>query len=263
MQLAARLMRRHGSGSIINISSIMGVHGNAGEVVYAGAKAAVIGATKSAAKELAPVGIRVNAIAPGFIDTDLTRALTPALFEERLASIGMGRVGQPQDVANVVLFLASDLVGLRHRSGHRRRRIDGRMTFLGLQPSGRQRRSTRPAASRCPIAELIARAGVIAGHLGQDKQLVFLLSRNDMFSSTVYAGTQLAGHAVAMLDGSRPLAGHVDLAEYRPAWIGGPGGHGRRARRLRPRRAQVTSSFGGELIAMAERAKRTSIPTWP
>jgi 3-oxoacyl-[acyl-carrier protein] reductase len=109
MQLASRLMRRNGSGSIINSSSIMGVHGNAGEVVYAGAKAAVIGATKAAAKELAPVGIRVNAIAPGFIDTDLTRALEPEIFEERSASIGMGRVGRPQDVADVVLFLASDL----------------------------------------------------------------------------------------------------------------------------------------------------------
>lgn len=109
MQLASRLMRRHGSGSIINSSSIMGIHGNAGEVVYAGAKAAVIGATKAAAKELAPLGIRVNAIAPGFIDTDLTRALSPAIFDERAASIGLGRVGQPQDVANVVLFLASDL----------------------------------------------------------------------------------------------------------------------------------------------------------
>lgn len=109
MQLASRLMRRHGSGSIINSSSIMGVHGNAGEVVYASAKAAVIGATRAAAKELAPSGIRVNAIAPGFIDTDLTRALPPAIYEERRASIGMGRVGLPQDVANVVLFLASPL----------------------------------------------------------------------------------------------------------------------------------------------------------
>jgi 3-oxoacyl-[acyl-carrier protein] reductase len=71
--------------------------------------AAVIGATKAAAKELAPFGIRVNAIAPGFIDTDLTRSLPPELFEARTGSIGMGRVGQPQDVANVVLFLASDL----------------------------------------------------------------------------------------------------------------------------------------------------------
>jgi 3-oxoacyl-[acyl-carrier protein] reductase len=109
MQLASRLMRRHGAGSIINSSSIMGVYGNAGEVVYASAKAAVIGATKAAAKELAPLGIRVNAIAPGFIDTDLTRALAPDVYEARRASIGMGRVGRPEDVANVVLFLAGPL----------------------------------------------------------------------------------------------------------------------------------------------------------
>jgi 3-oxoacyl-[acyl-carrier protein] reductase len=109
MQSAARLMRRNGGGSIINLSSIMGIHGNPGEVVYSATKAAVIGMTKSAAKELAPDGIRVNAIAPGFIDTDLTRALSPAHFEERLASVGFGRIGEPQDVANVALFLASDL----------------------------------------------------------------------------------------------------------------------------------------------------------
>jgi 3-oxoacyl-[acyl-carrier protein] reductase len=109
IQLASRLMRRNGSGSIVNISSIMGIVGNPGEVVYAATKAAVIGMTKSSAKELAPVGIRVNAIAPGFIDTDMTRALPPAIHQERLASIGMGRIGQPEDVADVALFLASDL----------------------------------------------------------------------------------------------------------------------------------------------------------
>jgi 3-oxoacyl-[acyl-carrier protein] reductase len=108
-QLGSRLMRRGGQGSIVNISSIMGVVGNPGEVVYAATKAAVIGITKSAAKELAPAGIRVNAIAPGFIDTDMTRALTPAVHAERLASIGMGRMGSPEDVADVALFLASDL----------------------------------------------------------------------------------------------------------------------------------------------------------
>jgi 3-oxoacyl-[acyl-carrier protein] reductase len=108
MQSAARLMRRAGSGSIINIASIIGTHGNPGEVVYGATKAAVVGMTRSAAKELAPVGIRVNAIAPGFIDTDLTRSIPPARFAERLASVGMGRIGTPQDVANVALFLASD-----------------------------------------------------------------------------------------------------------------------------------------------------------
>jgi 3-oxoacyl-[acyl-carrier protein] reductase len=108
-QLASRLMRRTGGGSVINLASIMGIQGNAGEVVYAGAKAAVVGITKSAAKELAPFGIRVNAIAPGYIDTDLTRVLTPEIHAERLAQVGMGRIGQPQDVANVALFLASEL----------------------------------------------------------------------------------------------------------------------------------------------------------
>lgn len=109
MQAASKLMRRRGSGSIINISSIIGTHGSAGEVVYGASKAAVIGMTKSAAKELAPGGIRVNAIAPGFIDTDLTRGLPPRVFQERLSSIGVGRIGSPQDVANVALFLASEL----------------------------------------------------------------------------------------------------------------------------------------------------------
>jgi 3-oxoacyl-[acyl-carrier protein] reductase len=108
MQFAARLMRRGGAGSIINIASIMGIHGNPGEVVYAASKAAVIGMTKAAAKELAPIGIRVNAIAPGFIDTDMTRSIPKAAFDIRLASIGMGRIGRPEDVANVALFLASD-----------------------------------------------------------------------------------------------------------------------------------------------------------
>jgi 3-oxoacyl-[acyl-carrier protein] reductase len=109
IQSGARLMQRNRSGSIVNMSSIMGVRGNPGEVVYAASKAAVIGMTLSAAKELAPQGIRVNALAPGFIDTDLTRALPPQVFAERAQRIGMGRVGVPQDVAGVALFLASDL----------------------------------------------------------------------------------------------------------------------------------------------------------
>lgn len=110
-QEAARLMKRSGGGSIINVSSIIGRVGNEGQTAYAASKAAVIGLTLAAAKELAPNGIRVNAIAPGYIDTDMVRALSPQMHAARIASIKMGRVGTAQDVANVALFLASDLSG--------------------------------------------------------------------------------------------------------------------------------------------------------
>jgi 3-oxoacyl-[acyl-carrier protein] reductase len=109
MQYASRLMARNQSGSIVNMSSIIGRYGNAGQVVYGGSKAAVIGVTLSAAKELAPSNIRVNAIAPGFIDTDMVHQLPPAKFEERMSSIKMNRIGRPEDIANAVLFLVSDL----------------------------------------------------------------------------------------------------------------------------------------------------------
>lgn len=108
-QYAARLMARRGGGSIINLSSIIGSRGNAGQAVYGGSKAAVIGMTQSLAKELAAQQIRVNAIAPGFIDTDMARQLDDKLFQQRLDSIAMGRIGQPADIANCALFLASEL----------------------------------------------------------------------------------------------------------------------------------------------------------
>lgn len=108
-QYASRLMLRSGGGSIINMASIFGTNGNPGQAVYGGSKAAVIGITKSLAKELAPSRIRVNAIAPGFIDTDMTRDLPETKLAERVSSIAMGRVGTPADVANCALFLASDL----------------------------------------------------------------------------------------------------------------------------------------------------------
>ncbi|BDW10197.1 3-oxoacyl-ACP reductase [Polynucleobacter sp. SHI8] len=108
-QYACRLMSRNKFGSIINISSIIATNGNAGQTVYGGSKAAVLGITKSLAKELANQNIRVNAIAPGFIDTDMTRSIPLEKYEERLSSISMGRVGTPEDVAGVVLFLASNL----------------------------------------------------------------------------------------------------------------------------------------------------------
>jgi len=108
-QYASRLMARNKHGSIINLASIIGSNGNVGQAVYAGSKAAVIGITKSLSKELAPQNIRVNAIAPGFIDTDMARSLSPDKFAERVSSVKMGRIGTPEDVANVALFLASDL----------------------------------------------------------------------------------------------------------------------------------------------------------
>ena len=108
IQAGARLMQRTG-GSIVNISSIIGVRGNAGQLVYSASKGAVIAATLAAAKELAPKQIRVNAIAPGYIDTDMIRAIPPETHRQRLDSIAMGRIGTPGDVADVALFLASDL----------------------------------------------------------------------------------------------------------------------------------------------------------
>ncbi|MDN4492212.1 SDR family NAD(P)-dependent oxidoreductase [Ureibacillus aquaedulcis] len=109
MQYASRLMMKQRSGSIINVSSIIGRTGNAGQTVYGASKSAVIGATYSAAKELAPYNIRVNAVAPGFIETDMTKQLSEEKFEQRLSEIKMGRIGKPEEVANTILFLASDL----------------------------------------------------------------------------------------------------------------------------------------------------------
>jgi 3-oxoacyl-[acyl-carrier protein] reductase len=90
------------------VTSIIGVRGNVGQAVYGSSKAGLIGLTKSAAKELAPQGIRVNAVAPGFIDTDMARQIPEEIFAERIASIGMKRIGTAEDVAQVILFLASD-----------------------------------------------------------------------------------------------------------------------------------------------------------
>ncbi|MFY9288297.1 MAG: SDR family NAD(P)-dependent oxidoreductase [Alphaproteobacteria bacterium] len=109
LQAAARLMRRHKSGSIIITSSIIGRAGNKGQTVYAASKAALIGAMLSAAKELGPDGIRVNALAPGMIETDMTKHLSNEIRNERLKNIALGRMGTSSDVADVALFLASDL----------------------------------------------------------------------------------------------------------------------------------------------------------
>jgi len=108
-QEAARLMGRNKSGAIVNLSSIAGQAGSEGQMVYAASKSALIGLTRSAAKELAPRGIRVNAVAPGIIKTDLLAALPEAKLQQNLAAIRMGRFGEPEDVAKTVLFLCSDL----------------------------------------------------------------------------------------------------------------------------------------------------------
>lgn len=109
LQLAVKLMSRQKNGSIINLSSIVGVEGNPGQLVYSATKGAVAAMTKTAAKELAEQGIRVNAVAPGMIDTDMYRSVGEEIMNEQLKNIRMGKFGTPEEVADVILFLASDL----------------------------------------------------------------------------------------------------------------------------------------------------------
>lgn len=111
MKAVARPMMRKRYGRIINLSSIVGEMGNAGQVNYAASKAGVNGMTKAFAKEIAGKGITVNAVAPGFIDTDMTRALSREAAESLKARIPMGRLGTPEDVAHVITFLASEEAG--------------------------------------------------------------------------------------------------------------------------------------------------------
>ena len=106
---AARVMREQGSGSIINISSIAGKIGNIGQTNYAAAKSGMVGLTKSAAKELAHLGVRVNVLQPGLTRTPMTESMRPDLFERKLKAIPMGRAGEAREIATAVLFLASDL----------------------------------------------------------------------------------------------------------------------------------------------------------
>lgn len=103
-----RTMMKQRSGRIVNMASVVGEMGNAGQTNYAAAKAGVIGFTKSLAKEVASRGITVNAIAPGFIATDMTSVLTDDQKDEMARTIPLGRAGQPEDVANAVLFLVSE-----------------------------------------------------------------------------------------------------------------------------------------------------------
>jgi 3-oxoacyl-[acyl-carrier protein] reductase len=107
MQFAGRLMTAQKYGSIVNIASIIGQSGNAGQIVYGASKAGVIGATKSAARELAPMGIRVNAVAPGVIDTSMIARIPEPKMEELRRAIKMGRLGTAEEVARVICLLAS------------------------------------------------------------------------------------------------------------------------------------------------------------
>ncbi|MCI8283669.1 MAG: 3-oxoacyl-[acyl-carrier-protein] reductase [Firmicutes bacterium] len=108
MKQAGAMMMKKRYGRIINISSISGVRGNAGQINYCAAKAGIIGMTKSLAKELAGRNVTVNAVAPGYIDSDMTAVLSDKVREAALANIPLGRMGQPRDIAEAVAFLASD-----------------------------------------------------------------------------------------------------------------------------------------------------------
>ena len=111
MKAVSRIMMKQRYGRIVNLSSVVGLHGNAGQVNYAASKAGVIGMTKSLAKELAGRNITVNAVAPGFIDTDMTAALSETAKNAALGSIPMGRMGTPENVAKAVVFLAGEDAG--------------------------------------------------------------------------------------------------------------------------------------------------------
>ena len=106
---AAAIMREQGSGAIINMSSISGKVGFVGQTNYSAAKAGIVGLTKAAAKELAHLGVRVNAIAPGLIRSAMTETMPQRIWDAKLAEVPMGRAGEPSEVAAVALFLASDL----------------------------------------------------------------------------------------------------------------------------------------------------------
>lgn len=110
-QVAAKVMMKQRSGRIINVSSVAGVIGNIGQANYSASKAGVIGLTKTLARELAPRGVTVNAVAPGFIETDMTAVLPEKVKQSLMGMIPLGRPGRPEDVAEAIAFLASDAAG--------------------------------------------------------------------------------------------------------------------------------------------------------
>lgn len=105
---AIRGMMKRRSGSIVNLSSVVGIHGNFGQTNYAASKAGIIGFTKSLAREAGTRGVRVNAVAPGYIETRLTEVLPDEVKEKMLGATSLGRFGQPEDIARAVHFLCSD-----------------------------------------------------------------------------------------------------------------------------------------------------------
>ncbi|SHJ95702.1 3-oxoacyl-[acyl-carrier-protein] reductase [Paramaledivibacter caminithermalis] len=107
-KLVGKKMMKQRSGKIVNITSVVGIIGNAGQTNYSASKAGVIGFTKSSAKELASRGVNVNAVAPGFIETDMTEKLSEEVVKNYSKSIPLGKMGKPEDVANVVAFLCSE-----------------------------------------------------------------------------------------------------------------------------------------------------------
>lgn len=109
MRAAAKIMMKQKYGKIINLASIVGTNGDKGLVSYAASKSAVIGMTKSAAKELGVFNITVNAVAPGLIDTNMTKDMNDEIKKDMVSKIALGRMGTPQDVAKVILFLSSEL----------------------------------------------------------------------------------------------------------------------------------------------------------
>jgi len=109
LRSAAAIMRENKRGAIVNMSSLSGKIGLAGQTNYSAAKAGIVGMTKAAAKELAHLGVRVNAIAPGLIRSAMTEAMPRHIWDQKVAEVPMGRAGEPAEVANVALFLASDL----------------------------------------------------------------------------------------------------------------------------------------------------------
>ena len=112
---AARGMMKRRSGSIVNISSIVGLHGNPGQTNYSASKAGIIGFTKALARELGTRGVRANVVAPGYIDTRLTQVIAEEMRELMLANTPLGRFGKPEDVAGAVRFLCSEEWGCRWR----------------------------------------------------------------------------------------------------------------------------------------------------